>query len=694
MTVLKKTPRVLLLFVLFSLVAGLGIAAIEDNSAEKLYSVLEKAFYLSPQAAVWIQPGLHVQIINVTIPADRAPVVTFRLSDDTGQGLDRDGKLTPGTVSTGIILAYIPQGQTQYVSYTTRSQGPSPITGATAIQAGTDSGGTWTPRGDGTYDYKFKTVLPANFDQTVTHTLGIYASHDLTTFGLSRYVDNQIYSFVPNGTKVTTIRQVALTASCNQCHDPLSAHGSTGRQNVEICILCHQPQTIDPDTGNTVDMKVMIHKIHRGSSLPSVVAGKPYQIIGNNQAVQDFSTVVFPQDIRNCTTCHNAPPNSKTQPAQMNNWFLNPTRDACGSCHDDIDWVSGKNHVGGPAKSDKFCANCHYPQGDFEYDASIINAHIPPYLSSQLQYPKFQILKIANTAPGQKPTVTFKITDKTNAPINPATMAGTTGALRLTLAGPTSDYRTYFQETVTNATYSSDGTAVYTFTNAIPATAAGSYAIAAEGYLNATLNPAPRNGPTTQRDAFDNVVKEFAVTDKVATPRRTAVDQAKCLNCHDKLQLHGGNRNQIVACVVCHNPTNTDAGRRTAATLPGESIDMQWMIHKIHTGENLANGYTVYGFGGSVNDFSDVRYPGDRRDCLQCHVAGAYTVPLPAKATPTTNPRFYWTPTLPTAAACLGCHDTVEAAAHAFINTASFGESCAVCHKETADFAVSQAHAR
>ncbi len=102
-------------------------------------------------------------------------------------------------------------------------------------------------------------------------------------------------------------------------------------------------------------MKVMVHKIHRGASLPSVEAGTPYIIIGNNQSVHDFSNVVFPQDIRNCVRCHTP------EATQSNVWFTYPARAACASCHDDIDWVTGANHPAGPQADDSACASCHQP---------------------------------------------------------------------------------------------------------------------------------------------------------------------------------------------------------------------------------------------------------------------------------------------------------------------------------------------
>jgi OmcA/MtrC family decaheme c-type cytochrome len=422
-----------------------------------------------------------------------------------------------------------------------------------------------------------------------------------------------------------------------------------------------------------------------GHTLPSVVGGEPYQIVGFGQTVADYSTVAFPMDIRNCQACHK-------DSTQVFNYLLNPTRESCGSCHDDIDWTTGENHLAGPQKNDNECASCHQPDSEFEYDASVKNAHIPEYKSSQLVNPKLQILGVTNTNPGQKPTVQFRLTDKNGKALDPNTMT----RLAFTLAGPTSDYATYVSENLPGkVTVGSNGVLSYTFTAAIPATATGTYVIEAESYLNVTVNKVVKP-PVIQRDVSTNVVFPFAVTGTLS-PRRTVVEIARCNKCHEKLQPHGSNRNTTEACAVCHNPTMTDAGSRPASAKPDESIDFRNMVHKLHTGEELsADSYVLYGRGGAV-DFKEVRYPGDRRDCMQCHVSGTYTIPLKT-ATPVTTPRGYWNPTAATAAACLGCHDSIEAAAHALVNTLVVKgqsiEACETCHSESAEFAVSQAHAR
>jgi OmcA/MtrC family decaheme c-type cytochrome len=667
------------------------------QTEQKTYAADEVAYYLSADELVYIRPGLNITIQSITIPADRKPVVTFQMTDDKGQPLDRSGVLSPGAVSTSFILAYLPpttKGEvTDYVAYTTRTQ-TSPITGVKAVQAGTDSGGTYTPSGlnDGVYTYKFATALPATYITTATHTLGVYATRSLTEFGLTLYVSNVTKDWVPSGAAVTQVHRVVLTANCNQCHDPLALHGSTGRRAVEICILCHNPGVIDPDTGNTVDMKVMIHKIHRSGNLPSVIAGTPYTIIGNAQSVNDFSDITYPQDIRNCQTCHK-------DASQVNAWNLQPSMDACGSCHDDVNFATGANHDAGrvgPLADNSKCAQCHQPQGQFEFDASVIGAHVVPYKSKQLLNPKVNIFSVTNTAPGQNPVLRFSITDKNGALIPLSQFTGTTGRLSVNFIGPTTEYSaTRGSETVSNIPAYVNGVATYTFTYKIPATATGTWVMETECRLDTKLiiNGDPKNLSASQRDAALNTTTFIAVTDRTPVARRSIVSIDNCNKCHDQLgkasfdlsTFHGGGRNQAEVCSICHTTTFVSGG-----TTP---ISFQVMIHRIHTGSNLTNSYVV---GGT--DFKEVTYPGDRRDCTACHVGTSYQVPLPATNLAVTTPNWYWTPTLPTAAACLGCHDTTTTAAHAFINTTVLGgksvESCEVCHKESADFAVTKVHAR
>jgi OmcA/MtrC family decaheme c-type cytochrome len=200
---------------------------------------------------------------------------------------------------------------------------------------------------------------------------------------------------------------------------------------------------------------------------------------------------------------------------------------------------------------------------------------------------------------------------------------------------------------------------------------------------------------TTQNQGGINKLFSFSVDGSTVQARRTVVSLANCNNCHSTLSVHGGNRNQIEMCVLCHNPNATDADVRPAANGPSQAIDFRTMVHKIHTGENLTADYTVYGYRGSVNNFNGVTFPGDRRDCAKCHVNGSEQLPLSQNLLSVVTPSDYMTPTPPTTAACLGCHTTKSAASHALTNTNSvLGESCDVCHGPSADFSIDRVHAR
>ena len=183
------------------------------------------------------------------------------------------------------------------------------------------------------------------------------------------------------------------------------------------------------------------------------------------------------------------------------------------------------------------------------------------------------------------------------------------------------------------------------------------------------------------------------MTDAEVDGRREVVSMEKCNTCHDTLALHGGQRFNVQECLICHRPNNNDHEVRPEEEGPAESIDMRWMIHRIHTGHLLEEDFIVYGYRGSVHDYSHVGYPGDLRKCAACHDSGTYGVPAPAGSAEVETLRSYYTPTQPAAAACLACHDSVDAAAHAFVNTAPFGESCAACHGDNRDYSVDAVHA-
>jgi OmcA/MtrC family decaheme c-type cytochrome len=472
--------------------------------------------------------------------------------------------------------------------------------------------------------------------------------------------------------------------------------------------MCHTPQMVDATTGNSVDFKVFIHKLHLGSSLPSVVAGTPYLIGTTN-----LSNIVYPADARRCTTCHDA-----TKATQANNYLTKPGAVACGSCHDDVNFASGQNHPGGPQIDDTQCANCHIPQGELDFDASIIGAHVIPADSTMLDGVAVTLNLVASGAAGSKPVVSFKLTDTAGKGLAPSVL----GTLSFTMAGPTTDYGyTSFGSDVTTPGYVTEnaltastcdasGNCTYNLTHAVPAGATGTYAIGVEARRTETLLP---NTTSSQAVTYGakNQVMYFSVDGSPVAPRRTVVATANCQGCHVEFTtIHGGLRNQTEYCVICHNPSNTDSSTRPTATvvaqrsLPNQGIDFNLLVHRIHTGVNLpalGASYTVIGFGGSINDFTTILYPAmsptgtptDTENCSMCHVNGSEQN-LPLGLNPTVSPQGLINPAPAITASCTGCHADAPSAAHFLANTDSLGESCTVCHSATGQFSVASVHAQ
>ena len=709
MTSLKsKRARVPLLQGAFALTV-VSAASLLCSADRPAFTSHDKAYYAAANVINFVRPGLVLKIGAGSVAQDGTMQLQFSVTDLQGLPLDIQGITTPGAIATSFVAGYIPSGQIEYISLIAR-----PATGATgtANQPTTDRGGTLTKTADGQYTYTYGAKTPTGFDRRQTVSFGAYASRDLSEFDLGTNVSNDVLTFVPNGSPVVDVHDEIYTNTCNKCHDPLAAHGGA-RRLVALCVICHNPggagtNTVDPDTGNSIDFRVMIHKIHMGSSLPSVQAGTPYQIIGFGGAVSDFSTVVFPAvGPQNCQMCHEngAPPQGGTWPpgAEAPNnppptngtyWLTHPSRAACGACHDDVNFATGKNHANLPQVSDNLCSTCHVPQGELPFDVSILGAHVFPQFAPGLPGVVFTLQKVDNGLAGENPTVTFTLKNNSGAGINPGDM----NLLNLVMGGPTSDYAATISEDARTAT-GANGTYLYKFLSPVPVKATGTWTVGIEGYKNATLLPGTVDQMVV-RDAGHNAILSFSTDASPVAPHPVEFDNAHCNACHYSLEAHGNIRNEAQYCILCHNPNATDQALRPAGQMPAQSIDMPVMIHRIHTGEDAVpdgqlTPYIVYGFGGSINNFSGVRYPGDRRDCDTCHVNQSQQVPVPATRLPVVNPRAFVTPMGPTAAACTACHTDKPSVAHTQVNTSpTLGESCAVCHGTTSTFSVDQVHAR
>jgi len=362
------------------------------------------------------------------------------------------------------------------------------------------------------------------------------------------------------------------------------------------------------------------------------------------------------------------------------NWLTRPARLVCGGCHINIDWETGEGHQAGAQDSDEFCSFCHQADSGNEFDRSVKGAHTLVENSTQLDGVYVKVRSVTNTGPGQRPTVNFAVLGK-NGPIDPNTM----NRMRFKLSGPNEDFEFYASEDAPGKAVADGSNWTYTFETMIPSDAMGSYSLSFEARADGTVNG------EAVRDTAENYLFAFAVTDSEAVARRMVVDDAKCESCHSNLALHGGNRhNGGQYCQVCHMPGALGETEREGAPEGQEdSIHFKYMVHKIHMGEDLENGYAV---GGHVYD--DVVFPGDIRDCATCHVDDSYELPLPAGVLPTETPLSFVTEMEPVTATCLSCHDGLSAAQHAAANSGDLGESCNTCHAEGRSYAVSRVHAR
>jgi OmcA/MtrC family decaheme c-type cytochrome len=366
---------------------------------------------------------------------------------------------------------------------------------ATASVANSDGSFTYTFASaiPATYAVPYNTTTPGTDDGDLsgqnllagTYTVGGYFSWNFTVDGASaRDAGNAETDVLFGGATSIAAREVVKQDNCNQCHESLRAHGGS-RRDVKLCLLCHTAGATDDATPEVaVSFKVMIHKIHNGEHLPSVlgVATKPdgsrdyaatpapYLVNGN-----DFSAVAFPvwpnlniamprdmgysalgtsqkaqedtirMGVTSCAKCHGDPDGAGplTAPAQGDLYKAQPSRQACGACHDDVAWGSPYTSNGQtmPAQANNSnCVLCHATSGN---SLAVQDAHTHP-LNNPTLNPGVNFVSTGVTGGtgaggrlllGDRPALTFQVKDNAGADIPLATL----DAASAILVGPTSN---------------------------------------------------------------------------------------------------------------------------------------------------------------------------------------------------------------------------------------------------------------
>ena len=721
------------------LLAGLSALALAgctgDNGPNDNTSPPDPVFPPGPGsgAAIPITSATTIvaSITRVTMPEDGKAVVEVYLRDENNFSL----KGLPAANIRFVLARLEPAANgasSTWHAITRRTEAfpgtpaPTPADRVTGTgptnQAYTETAtaGVWVDEQNGVYKYTFARSAQNDpqipYDGSLPHRVGL-------EIRLSPAIpsNNAVYTFTPatNLPVNESGREIVDNDTCNRCHDNLAFHGGA-RFDLQYCAMCHESYSFDAQSGNTIDLKVMIHKIHSGETLPSVQAGGFYGIFGFGNTFSDFSDVVYPQDKRNCTTCHEE---SDADTPQASNWRYTVNRATCTACHDNVNFVTGENH-GGVAATDDTCTACHGPNSNVA-NLRVQTAHLIPEQVAAARF-KYEVLNVVSTAPGQKPTVTIRVVDPTNgnAPYDIRAVNGpfqnSSASLAVDVAFSTQpDFTNTGSQSATETKgtpaqpiridFKANGVADPAFPGGFSATASVAIPLEAKGSGEALIEGRPAvdvNGDgVPERLAVTSVGKTFAITDATPVAYRKIVDITKCNDCHQELTLHGNGRTgNAELCASCHNPNATDINRRVAGssceavtgTLDDQTIDLKYMVHAIH-----AASYKVCGYNNTGYDFSALRYPGKLNNCEGCHLPDTYYPPDSATAVATTidagpdrsTPNADVAIT-PASAACSACHSDPVARQHMELNGGSFNavkdgssatpaapvEACAACH--------------
>jgi hypothetical protein len=394
-------------------------------------------------------PGL--KLINVAlaggsgaggsfVPGTDTPSLTFQIADKTGAlvtTLKTDATLS----GTAILSGPTDDRQRVYASQSIKTQGTLTFAAATS-----------------TYTYTWPGVFPINtlapLNTTApyvrtngpgTYTVWLYINKAINANGQStRAAANAVVDFSVGGGAIRP-RQIIADAACNSCHVNVQAHGG-GRQTVASqCSNCHTDGaldrgvgakgiactssalcpgnaagwetcqdtnndavldtcviTVDPTPNQSIEFAALAHDIHfarlRGGYAERNNIGVPGTLayVGFSNSLVTFPEPLFPQDVRNCKTCHADAGGtcSATKPCGIgqscigvkcvNTAWTAPSVGACVTCHDEAQvfghaalntWTDSN---GQPVET---CETCHGESAAFSVARvhQIASPYVPPY---------------------------------------------------------------------------------------------------------------------------------------------------------------------------------------------------------------------------------------------------------------------------------------------------------------------------
>ena len=617
--------------------------------------------------------------------AGERPVVTVNILDVYGQGIGRD------ELSSLSLYMYGPQEPLQTVSAvkllnasTDRSARPHHYIELTTDAAAVVNGNQIT--------YELQPVTdeaPGTYVLSLRTALGVDGMQQITKFATVQIGTATPEAFVISNDKCAVCHEGTVSGKMYMHHvDP--GRSPTGSWAIDYdpqlsCKACHNNDgyaSFVRTDGERVSDHIVIraHGVHMGEGLKL-----PDNI---HNTFEDYTPVVFPADVRNCTSCH-----------VDDRWKTKASTLACGSCHDNV-WFGDETqvpegmeaHEGGPFANNNLCGACHsatkvagyheIDPPDFRHDVSV--AMTPPANG------EFYVA-------GEAPKVLVQVTDLTGNVVDPTTMVepldnnnrqpGEWRDVRVFVAGPRA--RTLPVLTTAAANAGPDDHYIY-------------------NDVRVRQDPANED-PAVARTA-DTIEYQLSEIDGLATGTYTAYCEvrqeggnrahgyvnfqvgtasvekeiaaaASCMSCHGETTFHS--RAALFnpdICKLCHdyqqqNPAATgwDDDQYGFAVPP-----LSRLVHGVHYGNYLENPDEV------TEGISQIIFPQDVRNCTKCH-----------SETSTWDSK-------PSRLACLACHDGDAEVIHGMLMTydptpanpwsGDEQESCAVCHGAGADFAPSKVH--